>query len=241
MSAFRVHNELGNVWTHLIGVPIFTLLFILDLARPIDVPLYQLVASMYNLACLVMLISSSSFHLISPRSPAVYERALRVDITGVSAVIICSYLVGIRYTFFCDTTVAVAYLIIVGVLGLIAMGWSWVPSLLDNFKVTVLFFASFTAFSLVPFLHWIIIIGGTGSEQASVFLWKLATPAFFYLIGFTCFFFGWPEVKFPGRFDLVGSSHQIWHLMVLGGCLQFHVAMTAYAHYWASHGCVTGT
>jgi adiponectin receptor len=26
----------------------------------------------------------------------------------------------------------------------------------------------------------------------------------------------WPERRWPGRFDIVGQSHQLWHVFILG-------------------------
>ena len=237
MSAFRLHNETGNVWTHLLGLPVFIALLVRELMMPIDVPYYRVVAAGYMLACIFMLASSTFFHLVREQSKLVYDRAVKVDLTGVVAVTVCSFLVGIRYGFYCTHNVAMAYLIIVSILGSTAIFWAWSPSLLENLWLTIFFFASFTAFSLVPLIHWIIIIGGAGSEQADVFLWKFLAMLSFYLMGFLAFSYSWPERMRPGRFDLVGHGHQIWHVGVLAGVLQFYVAMRAYATYWSTHEC----
>jgi len=204
---------------------------------PINIPYYTLVSSIYILSCIFMFSSSAFFHLISSNSQLLYERALRVDILGVTSITISTYIVGIRYCFWCNSDIAKIYIIIVGFLSSIAIGWCLIPSLIKNFKLSACFFALFTSFSLILIYHWYIIIGGLESEQASVFLWKYFNTYLIYGIGFIFFFTGYPERMFPGRLDYLGNSHQIWHIMVLFGAIQYYIAMRAYATYWVLHTC----
>jgi len=46
-----------------------------------------------------------------------------------------------------------------------------------------------------------------------------------YLGGVTIYALRYPEKAFPGKCDIIGHSHQIWHACVIAGCL---------AHYFAS-------
>lgn len=239
LSVFKIHNEFGNIWIHFIGFFIFITLFIKDLAFHVNVPYYTLFTSIYNMSCIFMLGSSAFFHIITPYDPLTYERALRVDISGVTSIIISTYLVGIRYCFWCNSDIAKIYYIFVSILSIFAIGFSLIPSLIKNFKVSVCFFASFTLLSIIPIIHWFIIIGGSESEQASVFLWKYSNAFIIYSTGFFFFFTGYPERMFPGRLDLIGHSHQIWHIMVLLGSLQYYIAIKSYAIYWSSHTCIT--
>jgi len=45
-----------------------------------------------------------------------------------------------------------------------------------------------------------------------------------YISGCLIYIFRFPERIFPGKFDLIGSSHQIWHIFVLGGIIFHHFA-----------------
>jgi len=237
-SIFQIHNEFGNIWTHLIGVFIFMFLFVKNIIYPIDIPYYRLTSSIYILSCIFMFGSSSFFHLISSNSSLVYERALRVDIIGITAITISTYIVGIRYCLWCYTDIAHIYYIIIGFLGFIAIGWSLIPSLIKNFTFSVCFFALFTSFSLIIIYHWFIIIGESGYEQKDVFLWKYLNTYITYAIGFIFFFTGFPERMFPGRLDFIGHSHQIWHILIVLGTIQYYIAIKAYATYWSSNYCI---
>jgi len=48
------------------------------------------------------------------------------------------------------------------------MAWPHMPRLLNNFNLSVTFFASFVAFALVPLFHWVSVVGGLRSEQVSL-------------------------------------------------------------------------
>jgi len=61
--------------------------------------------------------------------------------------------------------------------------------------------------------------------QANLFLYKLLATFGSYMMGFAFYALQLPEKHFPGRFDLVGHSHQIWHLFVFTGVLLFYYAV----------------
>jgi predicted membrane channel-forming protein YqfA (hemolysin III family) len=85
------------------------------------------------------------------------------------------------------------------------------------------------AFGVVPSLHWMIIHGGLYSIHVLVLssllvqlmplfqnwipnvviLYVLAGLAFVFYVSMM------PERWLPGTFDLIGSSHQLWHLLIL--------------------------
>ncbi len=45
-----------------------------------------------------------------------------------------------------------------------------------------------------------------------------------YISGCLIYISRTPERCYPGRFDLIGSSHQIWHCFVFGGIILHHFA-----------------
>ena len=74
---------------------------------------------------------------------------------------------------------------------------------------------------------------GTGVSLISLFLcirlgqnpYKMPTPILWnaiaggvYVTGAMIYMFRIPERFMPGRFDIVGASHQIFHCFVLVGC-----------------------
>ena len=65
------------------------------------------------------------------------------------------------------------------------------------------------------------------SVQANLFLYKLLATFCSYMVGFMFYASQFPEKRWPGRFDLLGHSHQIWHIFVFVGALLFYVAVRA--------------
>lgn len=61
--------------------------------------------------------------------------------------------------------------------------------------------------------------------QANLFLYKLLATFGSYMLGFVFYAAQFPEKHWPGRFDLVGASHQIWHIFVFIGAFLFYIAV----------------
>eukprot|EP00283_Hemiselmis_rufescens_P008523 CAMPEP_0173433126 /NCGR_PEP_ID=MMETSP1357-20121228/10684_1 /TAXON_ID=77926 /ORGANISM="Hemiselmis rufescens, Strain PCC563" /LENGTH=364 /DNA_ID=CAMNT_0014397807 /DNA_START=36 /DNA_END=1130 /DNA_ORIENTATION=+ len=236
-SLFTLHNETGNVWTHVFGLLVFLVLQAYELLREDKTLHHRVVASGYIMATNFCMVSSAIFHLMTPHSKQVYEQCLRFDMTGIALVIIASFLVGLHYGYWCHPFLGKVYFTIVGVLSGIAIAWPHMPKLLHNFNLSVAFFASFVAFALVPLFHWVSVVGGLSSEQATLFFWKLIATFGLYALGFLFYGAQLPERLYSGKFDIVGHSHQLWHIAVLLGALEFYSAMQAYAAYRETHMC----
>ena len=56
-----------------------------------------------------------------------------------------------------------------------------------------------------------------------------------YGIGMGLYLSHWPERVWPGRFDYIGKSHQLWHLCVVVGAVNFYALVLecfdAYLHH----------
>ncbi|EKX54873.1 hypothetical protein GUITHDRAFT_99525 [Guillardia theta CCMP2712] len=202
------HNEVGNIYTHLTASILFLVLLANDSMRNDLNSHHRAVAVLYDLASIVCLVSSGIFHLLGPVSKSVYENTLKLDMTGIACVIVASFLVGIHYGYWCHPALGQAYFWIIACLSLVAMSWPHVPWLFHNFNASVVFFACFVAFALVPLLHWVHLVGGPSSEQALLFFYKLLLTMFAYFLGFLFYITRFPEKKFIGRFDFVLHSHQ---------------------------------
>jgi adiponectin receptor len=59
-------------------------------------------------------------------------------------------------------------------------------------------------------------------NQPHILYWILGGVA--YIGGCLVYISRFPERKFPGIFDYMGSSHNIWHIMVFVGITLHHYA-----------------
>lgn len=62
-----------------------------------------------------------------------------------------------------------------------------------------------------------IRLWGIYSDIFTVLFSRVLLAYLFYLIGVFIYVLRIPERFFPGKFDLLGSSHQIWHCFVVAG------------------------
>ncbi len=86
---------------------------------------------------------------------------------------------------------------------------------------------------MVPYTHSILIYGTklsfeANSLQAMIYIFMQ------YIIGVVFFASRFPERWFPGKFDIFGSSHQIWHVLVFTAILTQQYALNQMADWW--HG-----
>ena len=79
-------------------------------------------------------------------------------------------------------------------------------------------FVSLGLSGVIPMLHTIIKNGPQISFGEGQIHW-LILMALIYIFGATFYATRFPECKWPGRFDLVFQSHQIFHVMVVVAAL----------------------
>ena len=58
-----------------------------------------------------------------------------------------------------------------------------------------------------------------------------------YLSGALIYVGQYPERLWPGRFDIVGHSHQIWHLFVTWAAVVHYSTLHEYLEYRTKFGC----
>ena len=64
---------------------------------------------------------------------------------------------------------------------------------------------------------------------------EIVYVAIFYLAGAFVYAYRIPERWYPGSFDLVGHSHQWWHIAVFMGCAVHCFAILKMYFWWHSH------
>ena len=67
---------------------------------------------------------------------------------------------------------------------------------------------------VVPVIHGITIYGFRELDERMGLAWVLAQGAL-YIVGAFIYAIRWPERLFPRTFDIWGSSHQIFHVLIL--------------------------
>ena len=205
-GVFGIHNETGNIWSHLLGV-VYCAWAGGKVALAQDQAavwiLLLVVASAYCFSCSFM------FHLCSCSGSQLRHCTYRMDLTGIVVLITVSYFAGIALGFRCYPALQSFYLVYASLVSLALAVPLLQPELVKDLTRHMIFCV---ACGVVPAVHFLSV--ATSKEIACVLPYLLQMFGF-YGLG-ACFYVSrWPECRWPGYFDIIGHSHQFWHLFVL--------------------------
>ncbi|CAO3568407.1 unnamed protein product [Mortierella alpina] len=257
-SIFYVHNESGNIWTHLLGFFYFLAVgiyffsgsnpyFSTAPSNPVrNIPFVpadgydKLVFLVFFLAVYKCLLMSSLWHTFAQIAHEGTMKCMAcLDYVGISVLIAASVVVTEYYGFYCESLFRNSYIAatsLFGVAGVVIPWLSWFDQK-ETRWLRITFFISMAASALLPVFH-LALMQGAGPTLEWIF--PLLKSMGSYLLGVFVYANQYPEKLFPGRFDHLGSSHQLWHLCVLGG-VYFH--FTAALSFWERRyefGCPSG-
>ncbi len=111
LSLFYIHNESGNVYTHLIASLIMVMFLIFYNGRD------YLIYSCFCIGAVACLSTSTTFHLCMCHSFPVKNVLNRLDYVGIIFLIFGSYIAVIYYLFFCSPILQLGYLTLGMILG----------------------------------------------------------------------------------------------------------------------------
>ncbi|TVU48051.1 hypothetical protein EJB05_07673 [Eragrostis curvula] len=292
LSAFSIHNETINVWTHLIGFFVFLALTVcaatmvpmeyeasshivvkttgmmsnhtggnplvlidgavmaMQALRNASVQPELASAALssahrvarwpfyaYLCGAMFCLLMSSACHLLACHSEHASYVLLRLDYAGITGLIVTSFYPLVYYTFLCDPFYQSLYLGFITVFGAAAV----VVSMLPVFEAPQLrwaraaLFACMGASGLVPIVHKMLVFGNR-PEAVLTTGYEMAMGAF-YLAGVVVYATRVPERWMPGRFDLAGHSHQLFHTLVIAGAYTHYLAGLVYLSWRDMEGC----
>ncbi|KAF9330926.1 hypothetical protein BG006_006167 [Podila minutissima] len=233
-SIFYIHNESGNIWTHLVGFFYFLVVGIYFffsgsnpyLSRPPTedalIPFVpadgydKLIFLVYFMAVYKCLLMSSLWHTFAHIAhKKTMRRMACLDYVGISVLMAASGVVTEFYGIYCDSFFRNTYIMATGVF--------------ETRMLRIMFFVSMAASTLLPIFYLFVTHGAFATLQ---WLFPLMKEIGCYVVGVVFYANQYPERAFPGMFDHLGSSHQVWHLCVLGGV---YFNFMAAVHFWEQH------
>lgn len=235
-SLFRLHNDTLNVWSHL--VPAVALLAIAvgvaggaghgvgggDDEEPL-LPPPALPLLLFDASAVVCFSLSAAFHLFGVQCRHSHERLLRCDLGGICGLILGSYLPGIHFAFWCAPAARALYTSVM-VLG--CAGGAVLPALRWSLRRRQAFYVALVAFAVVPIVHWQMLSAYEPPDVAEHHgerLRQVGGMLAWYAAGGALYFTGFPESRWPGRFDIWFHSHTLWHLCVVAAALSWRAAL----------------
>jgi adiponectin receptor len=191
----------------------------------------------YLCGAMFCLLMSSACHLLACHSEHASYVLLRLDYAGITGLIVTSFYPLVYYTFLCDPLYQALYLGFITASG----GAAVVVSLLPVFELPELrwaragLFACMGMSGLVPIVHKMLVFGDR-PEAVVTTGYEMAMGAA-YLAGVVVYATRVPERWMPGRFDLAGHSHQLFHALVVAGAYAHYLAGLVYLSWRDMEGC----
>ncbi|CAJ2643886.1 unnamed protein product [Trifolium pratense] len=176
----------------------------------------------FLIGAMFCLLASSTCHLLACHSKRLSYIMLRIDYAGIAALIATSFYPPVYYSFMCNPFFCYIYLGFITLMGVATIVFSLLPffnkSEFRKYRASLFFLMGFSG--VAPIIHKLILYGDepealqtTGYEILMGVLYGLGALIYVARI---------PERWMPGKFDIAGHSHQIFHVFVVAG---------AYTHY----------
>ncbi|XP_031121277.1 heptahelical transmembrane protein 2 [Ipomoea triloba] len=180
------------------------------------------------MGCLVF---SSVSHLFACHSQRCTLFFWRLDYSGISLMIVTSFFAPLYYIFSCHPHWRMFYLTSITIVGILAIITLLSPALSSgrfrSFRAALFLAMGFSG--VIPATHATFLY--RDHPEVLVALAYEIAMGFLYATGTALYVSRIPERLKPGAFDIVGSSHQIFHVFVVAAALA-HSAATLVIMDW---------
>lgn len=250
-TLFFFNNETLNIFTHLIPgtlLPLALLLLLpyflthanfLHYIPPflIHLPAYtttdaydNYIFGLFTLGFMTCLSCSAIFHMLKVHSQKIASMGSRLDYAGI-ILLIASSLIGIIHYSLIDHPIPKnCFIFITSTIGICALFCTWHPQFRSPEwrPIRTSTFVIFAFSGLIPIMYGFYIFEFHEAVNRAGLKFVLF-EALSYLTGASIYAFRLPERWIPGKVDMVGNSHQIFHtLVVLGAWFHFKALVTSY-------------
>ncbi|KAI9164373.1 hypothetical protein H9P43_008212 [Blastocladiella emersonii ATCC 22665] len=221
-SMFFVHNETGNIWTHLAGLILFAgMVASTQYLLPARADFWDHVVFIaFLLSACKCFLFSTLFHTHFCNNRTAYIRFGCLDYAGISILICGSATIVTYYAYYCDAfwrTVYLSSLISVSFVGIVGPMFPVWPTARFRVWRTLIYIGS-GVLSGLPIVHFLIANGFPDDiPWWAAYGWLVMGAT--YIGGAVIYAAKVPERWFPGKFDIILHSHTIWHLFVLSAAL----------------------
>lgn len=183
------------------------------------------------------LLASSICHLLSCHSERLSYIMLRLDYAGIAALIATSFYPPVYYSFMCYPFFCNLYLGFITFLGIGTILGSLLP-VFQTPEYRIIRASLFFGMGLsgaVPILHKLFLFWHQ-PEALHTTGYELLM-GIFYGIGALVYAMRVPERWMPGKFDIAGHSHQLFHVLVVAGAYTHYCAGLVYLRWRDQQGC----
>ncbi|KAI3478697.1 hypothetical protein L1887_59334 [Cichorium endivia] len=176
---------------------------------------------------------SATYHAIQCHSHAVSKRFNKLDYVGIVVMIVGSFLPALHYGFYCHPHFQLVYSVSITTLGALAMYVVLVPSYATPayrpYRTGVFLVLGLSA--VIPVAH-VVQIYGYRTITETMGLRFLILSGALYVVGALLYAARVPERFAPGRFDMIGASHQIFHMLILAAAAAHYISIRRAYAFW---------
>ncbi|KAI9903034.1 hypothetical protein N3K66_002386 [Trichothecium roseum] len=243
-SVFDMSNEFINIWSHALGLVLVLAVAFYFYPTSANFPMSTntdvIIAAIFFLMACLTLGCSIIWHTMNAVADVdAISIFACVDYTGISLLIAASIMTTEYTAFYCDPVSRGIYMSLTAFLGIGGVVLPWHPK----------FNGSNMAWARVSFYVGLALTGFApiaqlwythGAEFVYDFYSPITKSLLVYFGGAVVYASKIPERWFPGMFDYIGGSHNLWHAAVLGGILFHYTAMQQFfanAFLRAEGGC----
>ncbi|KAI9335769.1 hemolysin-III related-domain-containing protein [Obelidium mucronatum] len=236
----HVHNETGNIWTHLIGSILFIALtgftwgYLFRKQGLVGVDWRDhLIAAELHLSVISCFTFSTLFHTMCCHSQTVHRSCLKADYVGIVFHIGGCFLASVYYLFYCNETLRIVYMSLIFGTGLAVTVTNVSKRFLkrEYAKLRLGLFIAFGMIGIFPIAHACVLYGFSFTQRA-IGLNYIFLVALSNLGGSMIFNFRIPERFAPGAFDYWGQSHQIMHVCIVMGAISHYLGFIQAFQFW---------
>ncbi|CCF59296.1 hypothetical protein KAFR_0G02650 [Kazachstania africana CBS 2517] len=235
-SLFYLHNESVNVYSHLIPAVCFLMTSLLNKTI---VPKFRtttvldyLYIDLFFLGAFTCLILSSTFHCFKSHSLRIATFGNKLDYLGIVVLISTSMISLLYYGFYDTPSLFYVFAFITLSFGLACA----TVSLKDKFRsrecraYRATLFVCFGLSAVLPVICGLYHYGFYNTWHRIQLKWVLLEGVF-YIFGAFLYGIRFPEKYTPGKYDIWGHSHQLFHILVVIAALcHFKALMCSYEH-----------
>ena len=221
-SLLYIHNETVNIYTHLLP-SLFTIPTAIRLHQILE-PRYKsasiadiTVFTCFFLAAAFSFAMSATFHTISNHSLSVARIGNTFDYIGIIGLITGALIPTFYYEFYCAPVLQQLYWKMICTIGFGCICVCLIIPCLNTNKWRLFRAAMFVSLgmsSAIPIVHGYLLYGIDNMSRQIGLRWFLFGGSL-NILGAIIYAARFPERLRPGEFDILGSSHQIFHVLVV--------------------------
>ncbi|KAF2218861.1 hemolysin-III related-domain-containing protein [Elsinoe ampelina] len=209
-----LHNQTGNIFTHLLAIPALVILAVLVYhVRHISTdPVDRLIIAIFVVGVSTCFLLSTCFHTFSCHSAPVEQLWVRVDFLGIIIITAATFVAGEYYFFFCEHIRMGIHMAVTISLSVLAITVLLTPRLQGpkHRTLRLVCFCLMGVSGFVPMIDSLAHYGWDHSKRYSIVYYLI--EMLLEVVGAVLYGCRLPERFAPGRFDMWGHSHQFFHI-----------------------------